>query len=553
MTITIISLLSSIATISYTSARVKGRDARRLADMDVMRTALELYFHDHEGYPADGRRRMEGIVLGQTGATVLSNNGFSDTIQEPLYVQPVPHNPIGGGGADYVYYSLNIDDTHCDTSPCAKFRIDFALEGPVYNMQPGAYVSGPIQTLPAPPEIAEKILARTAPSALDRTAVRVGPYIDRAVAVLGEAKRATIDNPTVKEVSSQVVAPVSTAAVVVSTATGLSGSASALSSVSSAVSAATSAASSASAVQTATTATAAAASSASALGQLGALFYLALSQPFLLMRKRKEYAWGVVYDSQKKMPLDLAIVRLIDANSGRVVQTRVTDKAGRIFFFAPKGTYRIEVAKPGFAFPSSLLSGEREDGKFANLYFGQKFSVSGSGQVVNPSIPLDPSGADLSDKEFIKRFVRSKARYFISGLGIALNVAAAVINPTYPVLGLLALNVLLFAVFRRLSHPKQPAEWGTVRDERTGRVIPHAVVRLFSSPYNKLVETRVTDGHGRYNFVVGQNVFFLTATSQGYWKTESYPLDLRGSEKPQIISAPVAMRPLSKESQKNTP
>jgi len=65
--------------------------------------------------------------------------------------------------------------------------------------------------------------------------------------------------------------------------------------------------------------------------------------------------------------------RLIDDSTKRVVQTRVTDKAGRIFFFVGKGTYRLEALKPGYAFPSTSMAGEREDGNFANLYFGQSF------------------------------------------------------------------------------------------------------------------------------------------------------------------------------------
>jgi 5-hydroxyisourate hydrolase-like protein (transthyretin family) len=311
------------------------------------------------------------------------------------------------------------------------------------------------------------------------------------------------------------------------------------------VAAATGLSSSATTVQTVVSTTAATAGAAGALGQMGALFFLLITQPFLLLTKRKDYAWGVVYDSQKKLPVDLAIVRLIDDNTKRVVQTRVTDKAGRIFFFVNKGTYRLDVVKPGYAYPSAILAGEREDGRFANLYFGQKFTVSGSGQVFNPSVPLDPAGADLSDREFVRRFVRNNLRYSVSIIGLLLTLIAFAITPTAMVGGLFVINFALFFIFRRLSHPKQPAEWGTVKDEKTGRPITHAVVRLFSSPYDKLVETRVTDNHGRYNFVVGKNIFYLTATSKGYWKTESFPLDLRGSTNPEVISAPVRLRPLT--------
>ena len=524
---TIIGLLSSIATVSFTSSRMRARNARRLADMDAFRTAMELFYGDNEGYPGDQSSDAGGLVLGKGNATVLSQGGFSSVAKGNVYLQNVPVNPLGGG-SDYLYYSYNGDGTHCILAVCPSFGVEFVLEAPVNGIPAGAYVAGPINNKPAPPAEAAAILARSAPSAADRFTTEVLPVLDTAASTINTVR----NDPTVDAVSTNVVAPVSTVAAVISTASGIS-------------SAATAGVAVQSAVQTAVSATATAASAAGALGQIGALFFLLLTQPFLLLSKRKDYAWGVVYDSQKKMPIDLAIVRLIDDNTKRVVQTRVTDKAGRIFFFVNKGTYRLEALKPGYVFPSASMAGEREDGNFANLYFGQKFSVPASGLVINPSMPLDPAGADLNDRDFVKRFVRNNLRYSVSLIGLTLTLIAFVIKPTLMIGGLFIVNLTLYLIFRRLSRPKQPAEWGTVKDEKTGHPLAHAVVRLFSSPYNKLIETRVTDSRGRYNFVVGQNVFYLTATRQGYWKTQSFPLDLRGSRKPEVIAAPVRLRPVT--------
>lgn len=49
--IAIIAMLASIIMASLTSARVKGRDAKRLADMKNFSTALELYYADNNHYP----------------------------------------------------------------------------------------------------------------------------------------------------------------------------------------------------------------------------------------------------------------------------------------------------------------------------------------------------------------------------------------------------------------------------------------------------------------------------------------------------------------------
>ena len=546
--IAIIGTLSTIATVSYTSSRMKARDARRLADMDVIRTALELYIEDYDGYPADASQGPEGTTLGIAGATKLTSGGWTDASPAPggrIYLQPVPFNPPVGG-ADYIYYSLNRDGTDCDFAPCPLFRIEFALETSDTGDNGSPFISTPLASLPAPPEIAPRIAARINPSpGLETAASRVAPIVREGAAVLNSAREATVNNPAVQTAAESVVAPTSTTAVAISVLTGLSSTAAGASAGASAAAAA----SGASVAQTATTAAATAATSASFVGEIGALFYLLMTQPFMLLRKRKEYAWGVVYDSQKKLPLDLAIVRLIDEQTGRTVQTRVTDKAGRIFFFAAKGTYRLEVSKAGFVFPSQQLAGEREDGRFANLYFGQRFTVSESGQVINPSIPLDPAGVDVDDKQFVKHFIRNRLRYSISVAGLVFTMAAFAAKPSILIGVLFVVNLALYYVFRRITYPKQPAEWGTVKDEKTGRPVAYAVLRLFSTPYNKLVETRVADKRGRYNFMVGQNVYYLTATSKGYWKTESFPLDLRGSDKPQVIAAPLRLRPFSAEAE----
>src|SRR6185436_8533900 len=52
--IAIIGILSSVVLASLNSARKKGRDARRIADIKQLQLALELYYDAHPtvGYPA---------------------------------------------------------------------------------------------------------------------------------------------------------------------------------------------------------------------------------------------------------------------------------------------------------------------------------------------------------------------------------------------------------------------------------------------------------------------------------------------------------------------
>lgn len=51
---TIIGLLTTIAAVTYQSANKKARDGKRKADLEQIRSALEMYRSDNGNYPATG-------------------------------------------------------------------------------------------------------------------------------------------------------------------------------------------------------------------------------------------------------------------------------------------------------------------------------------------------------------------------------------------------------------------------------------------------------------------------------------------------------------------
>ena len=59
--IAIIGLLSTLAVVALNNARQKSRDAKRVADVKQIQTALELFYNDCGGYPvqAAGKRASE--------------------------------------------------------------------------------------------------------------------------------------------------------------------------------------------------------------------------------------------------------------------------------------------------------------------------------------------------------------------------------------------------------------------------------------------------------------------------------------------------------------
>jgi prepilin-type N-terminal cleavage/methylation domain-containing protein len=71
--IAIIGIISTIVVVMLNSTRAKMRDAKRLADVRQIQTALELYFDDKQQYP-DGA--TVAVALGGANASALCTGGF---------------------------------------------------------------------------------------------------------------------------------------------------------------------------------------------------------------------------------------------------------------------------------------------------------------------------------------------------------------------------------------------------------------------------------------------------------------------------------------------
>ena len=115
--IAIIGVLSAIILASFGSARQKSRTARRISDINEIKTALELYYHDYGVYPsATGTWRSECAAWG--GYT--PNNVIPEL--EPNYLNSFPSDPsmnkanstscylYMSNGTDYALLDHNIQD-----------------------------------------------------------------------------------------------------------------------------------------------------------------------------------------------------------------------------------------------------------------------------------------------------------------------------------------------------------------------------------------------------------------------------------------------------------
>lgn len=106
--IAIIGILAAMLMVGLTSARAKGRDARRKSDLRQIKTALELYYADRtpEAYPpGDG---TDQVILPCVAPAVppCASKGPLMAL-ETTYMRNVPTDPRGSGAAaQYRYNAL---------------------------------------------------------------------------------------------------------------------------------------------------------------------------------------------------------------------------------------------------------------------------------------------------------------------------------------------------------------------------------------------------------------------------------------------------------------
>jgi len=234
------------------------------------------------------------------------------------------------------------------------------------------------------------------------------------------------------------------------------------------------------------------------------------------LKRKPKNSFGVVYRSDNKAPLDLAIIRLIDTKTERVIQTTVTDKSGRFFLDPPSGEYRISISKKDFSFPSKKLNNLLSDGVYSKLYFGEKIKIVNNNQIINFSVPVDKPKTKLNVG--IKQFISSaieKTSGFALFLGIILALFVFWINPiiTNGVTVILYIGLIILRSFIISPIPKP---LGSVINSDTGKPLSGIDIKIFDSKYNKLLDTRKTNSYGKFDMLLPDGEYYLGVANYNY-------------------------------------
>ncbi|MCC7357135.1 carboxypeptidase regulatory-like domain-containing protein [Candidatus Uhrbacteria bacterium] len=246
------------------------------------------------------------------------------------------------------------------------------------------------------------------------------------------------------------------------------------------------------------------------------LAFLQLSYPAYAAFKKRRSAYGIVFNRETDIPEALVSVSLRDLH-GRIVRTAVTDNDGKYKILAPKGEYFVEARKQGFVFPSTLVGKQAEHHIFDNILPSTHIVIKDYG-VMTKNIPIDPVDGQGNNSRWFWRLRLPKGfQYFLGFLGPV--IAFSVLNVWFwrsPVAWVLFLVYFIHVIDRVASFKPPEPPYGVIRDAVHKQPIEKAIVRVFDSRFNKLLETQITSRKGRYAFVVNRGQYRIRIEKTGY-------------------------------------
>ncbi len=135
--IAIIGMLSSIVFASLNTARQKGRDAKRLAEISELRKSLEYYFSENGAYPPSATLTNGNYPntswSNSSNASWLGTQPFPSAMSKYFSKLPVdPINSVGWAGGDTTF---NYSYVSCGGN---QYMIIYKLERPIGQISPGA-------------------------------------------------------------------------------------------------------------------------------------------------------------------------------------------------------------------------------------------------------------------------------------------------------------------------------------------------------------------------------------------------------------------------------
>lgn len=101
--ISIIGILIALSVFGLQGARTASRDSKRKADLELIRSGLEIYKSDCAGYPLPSSGQA-GDPVAVIGTSLIGNGSSSGCALANTYISQMPSDPISPNQS-YLYYS----------------------------------------------------------------------------------------------------------------------------------------------------------------------------------------------------------------------------------------------------------------------------------------------------------------------------------------------------------------------------------------------------------------------------------------------------------------
>lgn len=104
---TIIAVMTAVGMVSYSSVNKRSRDVKREADLEQIRSALEMYRADNGEYP-------------DTGAGSMTDAQNLGSVLVPVYAPAIPEDP--GTTTDYYYQGISTGGVYSSYCICGNLE-----------------------------------------------------------------------------------------------------------------------------------------------------------------------------------------------------------------------------------------------------------------------------------------------------------------------------------------------------------------------------------------------------------------------------------------------
>ena len=265
--------------------------------------------------------------------------------------------------------------------------------------------------------------------------------------------------------------------------------------------------------------------------------YIRFFFSFFIARKgpKKDF-WGLVYNSKNSSPIAFAVIRVVSLIDNKIIKTTVSDLDGRYGFILDPGKYKLQVEHQDFHFPVTdstafVLQNDNQ------IYRGSEIEIKGVTNV-NFNIPMEA-------KEYKRGFSLKKLRKMWLNSGIV-----KLTQNMYFIYTLFVINVLMvldqfywlflassiyygiFVIIHLVNYFRKPSRtWGVVIDSKTNKPVPFAFVKVFNKKDDSLVDSKITDINGRFQFYPADGDYSILVQAKGYkFPSDKIKLELKSPD-----------------------